>query len=475
MSRESKKTKSSFVLFLRFGFILLSVATVFGFLRYSLMTQAQNYVQDFSLQNSIDLSQGEVFPIARKLGAISKKEQFICILGTKGNIVFFEDKKASCESGLFQTKQETIDKIQDIRIQFTIRMPQEIVWGLFVFLAVQGLLVALILIGERKNVLEQVQNELTMAAVARQIGHDIRSPLAVLRFANDHKNSDSLRRAALFRLEELSTHLLKKEESHLHLARVEAVIQEICREKEAEFGSEIGISFTSLVPEQYFLPGDAFFWRRIFSNLINNAVEAKTTAAAKVEILVTANEKAVEVSIKDQGRGFSPDALSRIGEMNFTAGKKFGTGLGLSSAKKYVEQVGGSLVVDSILGQGSTIKISLPKLEQLVLIDDDEEFGELWRLWAEQKGIRFQFLHCRSRAEFSEKIETILPASIVFLDKNLDDAGDYRALAPAFQRKKVSQIYLCSGEGELDHDLPHWILGKVRKEPPVFEKDCTNC
>ncbi len=475
VNTKTQKSKISFIFLLRFGFILLSVAAVFGFMRYSLVTQAKNYVQDFTLQNSVDLSQGEVFPIARKLGAIAKKEQFICIAGTKKNIIFFEDKKANCTSGLFQTNQELVDRIQDIQIRFTIRMPQEIILGLLIFLGCQAGLVILMLFGERKNLLDKLKGEIAMAAVARQIGHDIRSPLAVLRFATKDKNLNSLRETAINRLQELSTHLLKKEEDVLHLATVQSLVREICREKRVEFGSEIQIFETISLDKEYFLPGNAFYWRRIFSNLINNAVEARGDGVANVHIHVSAAADFIEVSIKDSGQGMSPDVLEGLKNGIFTHGKKFGTGLGLSSAKTYLEKVGGTLQIESSIGNGCTVRMRFPKLDRIVLIDDDAEFGDLWQVWAQQRGISFQFIHCKSKEELLRQVESISLGAIVFLDKNLGNIRDYRSLAQAFQKKSMKQIYLCSGEGDLGHDLPDWITGKVRKEPPNLEKPLSNC
>ena len=70
----------------------------------------------------------------------------------------------------------------------------------------------------------------------------------------------------------------------------------------------------------------------------------------------------VTVSIKDTGVGMAPDVLSKIFDPFFTTkpvGK--GTGLGLSQVHGFAHQAGGTVKVESELGQGSTISILLPR------------------------------------------------------------------------------------------------------------------
>lgn len=69
----------------------------------------------------------------------------------------------------------------------------------------------------------------------------------------------------------------------------------------------------------------------------------------------------VAISVTDTGTGMSPSVLARVFEPFFTtkeAGK--GTGLGLSMVYGFVQQSGGTITADSVLGQGTSITISLP-------------------------------------------------------------------------------------------------------------------
>jgi len=104
---------------------------------------------------------------------------------------------------------------------------------------------------------------------------------------------------------------------------------------------------------------------QVFYNLIDNAIKYTDNGGF---IKLTAKEQAgfVTVSISDNGVGISEKDLPRIFERFYCADKTRsrqagGTGLGLSIIKHIVEEHGGQVSVESILGQGSTFTFTLPK------------------------------------------------------------------------------------------------------------------
>jgi signal transduction histidine kinase len=67
----------------------------------------------------------------------------------------------------------------------------------------------------------------------------------------------------------------------------------------------------------------------------------------------------VEVAVSDTGFGIAADCLERIFQTGFTT-RPGSVGLGLAVCRKIVEQHGGSIVVRSVVGKGSTFMIKLP-------------------------------------------------------------------------------------------------------------------
>ena len=114
------------------------------------------------------------------------------------------------------------------------------------------------------------------------------------------------------------------------------------------------------VTEKIFLFIDKLKMQRVFLNLINNAIEAIGENGV-INISLENNEnKFILWKIKDSGCGISDEIASRIFEP-FVSGKSNGTGLGMSIVKSFVEKHGGSISVNSKIGEGTEMIISLPK------------------------------------------------------------------------------------------------------------------
>jgi two-component system sensor histidine kinase PhcS len=81
---------------------------------------------------------------------------------------------------------------------------------------------------------------------------------------------------------------------------------------------------------------------------------------------VAGNNGWVEVSVRDNGTGMTPETLARVFEPFFTAGKpRSGLGLGLSTSYAIARRHGGTLEAASPgAGLGSTLVLRLPALAE---------------------------------------------------------------------------------------------------------------
>ena len=114
------------------------------------------------------------------------------------------------------------------------------------------------------------------------------------------------------------------------------------------------------VKEKIFLFIDKQKMQRVFSNLVNNAIEAIGENGLINITLENKDDGFVLWKIKDSGCGIPQKIASRIFEP-FVSGKSNGTGLGMSIVKSFVEKHGGSISVESKVGEGTEMIISLPK------------------------------------------------------------------------------------------------------------------
>lgn len=122
-----------------------------------------------------------------------------------------------------------------------------------------------------------------------------------------------------------------------------------------EFGEDVGrIESDERVLEQVLL------------NLLSNAIKYNH-ANGEVWVRATGLAESIEVSVRDNGRGISPDALPHVFERFYRESKDKrieGTGLGLAIVKSLVEKHGGHIRVESTHGQGATFTFVLPRVHR---------------------------------------------------------------------------------------------------------------
>lgn len=100
--------------------------------------------------------------------------------------------------------------------------------------------------------------------------------------------------------------------------------------------------------------------RRVFTNLIKNALEASKENHSQMVILQEETvEKNVLITVRDTGVGISAEQSAKIFVPNFTT-KSSGTGLGLAICKGIVEKAGGQIWFESEVNRGTTFYVSLP-------------------------------------------------------------------------------------------------------------------
>ena len=99
---------------------------------------------------------------------------------------------------------------------------------------------------------------------------------------------------------------------------------------------------------------------QVLLNLLLNAVQA-CSEGGSVSVEFASDENTVTVSVSDTGKGIAPAVLPNIFRPFFTT-KGDGTGLGLSLARRIVEDHGGRLEATSELGKGSCFTLTLPKI-----------------------------------------------------------------------------------------------------------------
>jgi signal transduction histidine kinase len=101
--------------------------------------------------------------------------------------------------------------------------------------------------------------------------------------------------------------------------------------------------------------------RRILRNLTVNAIEAAQATRGSVTLSAAAvNGSHLQLTVRDTGPGLSASQLATLFD-GFQSSKRKGLGLGLATAKRLVEQLGGTLTATSTVGVGTACVIALPR------------------------------------------------------------------------------------------------------------------
>jgi len=99
--------------------------------------------------------------------------------------------------------------------------------------------------------------------------------------------------------------------------------------------------------------------RQVMANLVSNALDA-VSAGGHVWLEATAREGELEIAVRDEGEGMSEETQRQLFRPFFSTKGDLGNGLGLYISNEIVERHGGRLTVESTLGIGTTMRISLP-------------------------------------------------------------------------------------------------------------------
>lgn len=129
-----------------------------------------------------------------------------------------------------------------------------------------------------------------------------------------------------------------------------------------ERGNRLKIGDFSQLPEIY---NDAVKFRQIIVNLLSNAAKFTEDGEIEISARVDAATASLEISVRDTGIGMTEEQQSQVFEVfvqaeDFTSQVYGGSGLGLAICRDFCELMGGSITVDSDVGEGSTFRVSFP-------------------------------------------------------------------------------------------------------------------
>jgi signal transduction histidine kinase len=157
--------------------------------------------------------------------------------------------------------------------------------------------------------------------------------------------------------------LARADDQHLRLNLEPLVLNELIEEVVKSMADLNHRPIQIIAPELVSALADRARLRQVLINVLENAIRY-SEPEQPVRVSLSQSNPRVLIQVQDQGIGISLDNQQRIFERFYRADEARsrstgGTGLGLAIVKTFVEAMGGSISVQSQLGQGSTFTIAL--------------------------------------------------------------------------------------------------------------------
>ena len=284
-------------------------------------------------------------------------------------------------------------------------------------------------ITERKRtekILIQSEKMRSLGEMASGVAHDFNNSLTtilgnikLLKEAGADKNIaeklDAIEKAArqgaetIAGLQGFSRTADDADRKHIELLALKPLVEEIrnltrFRWKDLPQKEGFTIDFTTEITGSPALLINGSDFKEMLTNLIFNAVDAMPSGG-HIHLSVKQEEEKILLSVQDNGIGLSKEDAAHIFDPYFTTKGRGHAGLGLSIAKRFVERHGGSIMVKSVKGAGSTFIIEFPLLTttdpakldqdkksaqpihlQILVIDDEPLVRRLLRQVLEKRG-----------------------------------------------------------------------------------------
>ena len=241
------------------------------------------------------------------------------------------------------------------------------------------------LVEERTKALKEAHERLlvterlaTIGEVAAMVGHDLRNPLQAI-VNTLYLTRKKLESIPLTDREIMEKHGLLEQcetmkEQMEYMNKIVSDLQDYARPLkpklvETSLNQLINESLSTItipeiielsteVEEGFKLMVDPELMRRVFTNLVTNAIQAMPSGG-KLTIEASKTEEAVFISLQDTGEGMPKENMDRLFQPFFTTKPK-GMGLGLPICKRIVEAHGGAITVESEVGKGSALTVNIP-------------------------------------------------------------------------------------------------------------------
>lgn len=277
----------------------------------------------------------------------------------------------------------------------------------------------------------ELEKRAAKSELAHLVRHNLRTPLSALMKLSDdpklsvHQTESEILKSTIYQINEIINKLDDKKTISKSSGESQDIYQTLFRSKnQIALTVPKEINFTFKIEDSLFsakLAHVPFELKSVLSNIINNAAESISGQGGFVHVKAIDKGHSLVITVSDSGCGILSEILPKVFEKNFTQNKVNGSGLGLYHAKEFINKWGGTIEIESEVGLGTTVTITLPvadrkswyvprfKIKQdskIFVLDDQSLAHKLWRVRFQELGIENPVFHAKTVNDLNKLLNT---------------------------------------------------------------------
>ncbi|WPU65855.1 HAMP domain-containing sensor histidine kinase [Peredibacter starrii] len=314
---------------------------------------------------------------------------------------------------------------------------------------------------ELKEDIRQYEKNEAYFKLAKKVVHDIRNPILALNIMSEGQQLTQSQLKKSIREIDYHINSLLGIKNQLDTFSVQNSLVNIKEQLLTLFGIDLKILI--IIPNSVQIEISEFDFKNILMNLGRNSSEA---GATEIRLTSYYDEDRLRLHLIDDGKGIPEAIRNKVFSPGFTT-KKNGNGIGLSSLKSFLLQVGGDLYLDSKPNCTEFI-VEIPVRvfhpERIVFIDDDKFLQLAWKNAARRSQIDLAtFSTVDDFLNSSEKFDSDIP---IYVDSDLSNGIKGEIESHKIFLRGYKNIHISTSYTDIDIKQYPWIISCNSKTPP---------
>lgn len=232
--------------------------------------------------------------------------------------------------------------------------------------------------------MERQSIEIAHVSLAKQMAHDIRSPVlaleTILKISPEIPEEKlSIIKNSLNRIIQIAKNIEKNEADSFYFPQmISPLFEYLINEKKAEHNDkEVVFNLILNNNERSLIDISNEDLNRTLSNVINNAIEASEhQSPINITISIHQEHQNIHIDIADNGHGIQEHYVNSIFNEGFSINKQSGKGIGLAFCKERLNKAKGDIALLKTSNQGSTFRLTVPIFKKTNIIVNNIDLSD---------------------------------------------------------------------------------------------------